>query len=297
MKVAICCLLRGYNQFSLFEDFLRRCRAIKRNLSQYSGKDLHEYDHLIFHEGNISQEYMTILLLKSGLNLQFVDVSNEFIWNISSSSSFCKETPLSNSFSDGYKSMCRFWFDGFLRYTERYDYIVRIDEDCVLLNCDIESIIQGLAENSLLYATPRVFGKDDINVTQGLSNFVKNYSKLHELNRQYNDSWNPYTNLFFLDRNQIVSNLEFMNFCQAVHDTRCIYINRWGDLPLWGCALQLFFDRSKIIVIDSLKYEHSSFGELVNKSGFFDELVNFKMKISAKLRRFIRNLKRLSNVY
>ena len=50
------------------------------------------------------------------------------------------------------------------------------------------------------------------------------------------------TQLMLVDVQAVVSDARVQKLWQQVYDTGCIYINRWGDLPLWGytvAALEL----------------------------------------------------------
>jgi hypothetical protein len=270
MKIAIACLLRGYLKLSGYDDFLRRSQSVLSNLKQKETNAV--IHHIIYHEGNIGLSHQKYLQKKSSIDFIFVNVAAEFIWIDIAESDFCYPTKLSDSFSSGYKSMCRFWFDGFLRYAKGYDYLVRIDEDCILYQSNIIDIINEMDRCQSIYATPFIYGVDDSLVTVGLSELITKFQDDNGLERAYDPGFNPYTNVFFINIARISGNTIFTHFSDAVHKSGCIFINRWGDLPLWGCVLQTCFSKTDILICPQFKYFHSSIGDLVNKSGLIDSL-------------------------
>lgn len=271
LKIAIGCLLKGYQKLSGYDDFLRRSKSVLANLKHNETDAV--ISHIIFHEGNIGSSHQDYLKEKSSIDFVFINVEAEFIWTDVSESEFCYSTTLSDSFSSGYKSMCRFWFDGFIRYTQDYNYLVRIDEDCVLYKSSITDIINEMDSSQASYATPFIYGVDDSLVTVGLREFITKFQDDNLLERVYDPSFNPYTNVSFFNIAKISNNRMFASFSESVHKSGCIFINRWGDLPLWGCVLQTCFSRTDILICSQFKYFHSSIGDLVNKSGLIDSLM------------------------
>lgn len=279
MKIAIGCLLRGYKKLSEYDDFLLRSKSVLASIKlKETEAAIH---HIIFHEGNICLNHQNYLKKKSGIEFIFVNVEAEFVWQDIPESSFCYSTTLSDSFSSGYKSMCRFWFDGFIRYVQDYDYLVRIDEDCVIYRSSIIEIINEMHSCNSTYATPFIYGVDDPLVTIGLKDLVTAFQTNKGLELTYDPSFNPYTNVFFVDVDRISNNAIFKDFRDAVHKSGCIFINRWGDLPLWGCVLQTCISRTDYLICNQFKYFHASIGDLVNKSGLIDTIrENFQILLT-----------------
>ena len=53
-------------------------------------------------------------------------------------------------------------------------------------------------------------------------------------------------------------------YIEEVEKSNRIYSHRWGDLPLWGEAIDYIFGRNSISILESLKYYHESHKSLVN---------------------------------
>lgn len=93
-------------------------------------KKLNYPDILIFHEGNITLEQQNYIQSKTPkLPLKFIIV--EFDYNRFNN---IKEKTWEGN--KGYKLMCDFWIDKFFKYTNSYKYLLRIDEDCFISNCN-----------------------------------------------------------------------------------------------------------------------------------------------------------------
>ena len=73
-------------------------------------------------------------------NLPIIFTTVSFYDNKNTNESLCPPTELSNGFSNGYKNMCYFWSIDFLKYLEKYEYIIRIDEDCILEKMDVHTV-------------------------------------------------------------------------------------------------------------------------------------------------------------
>jgi len=275
----------------MYQDFLKRCVALRTSIENLPSD--FQVDHLVFHEGNITELQQKYLTYKSKLALEFIDVSEDFKWETPGASKYCSQTQLSESFSTGYKSMCRFWLGGFIRYTSTYDFVVRLDEDCVLVDFDLHRILSDMVRNKIAYVTPLLYGADDPEVTMGLNEFVIDFASKYGVVSEYDPNINPYTNLFILDYKKIAESSLFVNFVQEVAVCGCIYINRWGDLPLWGVVLQLVVGDENFKVRSDIKYIHSSIGDFVNKRGLRDSLYEFFFKMRQKLFRTVRRIIRV----
>ena len=155
-KIAICILTRGYKSRFQYADLIRRNRAIFKVI-EAPGEDF-SIDYLVFHEGNICKSHQDFIARYSNLpDIKFIDVGYEFQSPSNMTSVYCHSTVLSNSFSIGYKAMCRFWSDRFLDYTKEYRYVVRIDEDCIIKNFPLSALIQEMQSSNINYMTPKNF--------------------------------------------------------------------------------------------------------------------------------------------
>lgn len=225
-------------------------------------------EHLIFHEGNITPEQQIYIRSRSRLKpLKFIDVSAEFTETNPDrrESRWCKPTSKSERFSQGYKCMCRFWLNGFLRYTQDWDYLVRLDDDCTVAQLDLPGCIQRMQQEGLTYLTPGR-QKDHPDVTVGLEAFLRDFASQENLEHQPSIANCPYTSCAIIDLNYYRQNARFQRFCQAVHASGCIEINRWGDLPLWGGFLSLESPDQPLKIEPSITYFHSSHDGFVNQS-------------------------------
>jgi len=160
--------------------------------------------------------------------------------------------------------MCKFWFNGFLSVTKNYKYVIRIDEDCVIFKFPLDDLMEKFRESNVKYMTPSVYASEDsIGVTNGLKEFSISYASSIGKDNNLRFNHNPYTNIFIMDADYFRSNQVFNNFSRFIDESKCIFINRWGDLPLWGIILSLM-DCSIIYIASQVKYYHSSHQLKVN---------------------------------
>lgn len=284
IRVAVAVLSRGHEQLSDYTPLIQRNRALdvalRHNVGEAATNDNRaqvngnrsehaiSVEHLIFHEGNVTPEQQIYIRARSRLApLTFIDVSAEFAPTLPAQqeSAWCQPTSKSERFSHGYKCMCRFWLDGFLRYTENWDYLVRLDDDCTVAHLDLPHCIQRMQHDGLTYLTP-CRQKDHPDVTVGLEAFLRDFASQENLDHQPSIANCPYTNCAIIDLNHYRQNTRFQRFCQAVHASGCIDINRWGDLPLWGGFLSLESPEQPLNIEDSISYFHGSHRGFVNQS-------------------------------
>lgn len=261
-RIAVAALTKGYTNKAEYNMLISRNKA----LQQVREPDM-TVDYLLFHEGNISigdQQY--IRDATPDLDIKFIDVSFEFAYKPSENgktSGMCKPSCTSDAFSTGYKTMCRFWLHRFLEYTSEYDYVVRIDEDCVVRSLPLSSMVKDMQGSDNVYLTPCLMDVDGAEVVMGLNQLSTNFAKEHGLvNPVFNK--NPYTNVFILDVNHFKGLAIFHEYCKRIDDTGCIYVNRWGDLPMWGIILSMMVPHSKWGVDPRLKYFHGSHFNHIN---------------------------------
>ncbi len=264
VRVVIAALTRGFHDTNAYATLIARNRSLSDVAICDQDLDVH---HVLFHEGNISQEHQLYIADKTpSLNLKFVDVSEEFRYVPSDQgckTGLCKETQGSARFSLGYKTMCRFWLHRFLDYTHDYDYVVRVDEDCVVKSLDLTSIIDDMRSSGKVYLTPSLMSEDSHDVVIGLARFSDRFAQEKGLAHPvYNQ--NPYTNVFVMNIEYFKCLALYQEYCKEVDKTGCIYINRWGDLPLWGVILSIMVPRDKWAVENRLVYYHGSHCNHIN---------------------------------
>jgi hypothetical protein len=271
-KVATIALTRGYplRKLRSYRTLILRNKAIRRH---FSAKVSPEYDtvHRIFHEGNIPFFHQALIRLASlPLRLEFVNVK-EFFEDFARKSrspvtANCPETPLSARFSVGYKTMCAFWVNGFLKYTADFDVVFRIDEDCEVLAGDFRDVVEKLLNKDVDYAVPYLQGPDNPDVTRGLAEFAEIWHSEHPETTPPSVAINPYTNIFALRLDAVRSNGNILSFLHAVSETGCISRNRWGDLPVWGALLSLYKNDLRLAVRPDIHYRHGSHGTIIRDS-------------------------------
>jgi hypothetical protein len=244
-KNATVVLTRGYKTDSEYETFIARNQSIA---SQTWGE---EYEHLVFHEGNITAQQQSYILNHSSIKLMFVSVASLFEESRGCESITSDKCPQNSTFSCGYKTMCRFWFCDFPELCKGYEYVLRVDEDVVLEeNSPDPFTIAPLA-------SPGFYGIECQTFAQGMGNFFSSLAT--ELHRTFNpdEVWSsPYTNVLWINVDWARSpDVKFVR--DKVRDSQCIMTNRWGDLPLWGALCKLL-NVPRIAL--NLPYFHGSHG-------------------------------------
>jgi hypothetical protein len=253
MKKCIACLTRGYSDYNRYSTLINRNKHIAHNLTDKT------IDVLIFHEGNIIEEHQVEIAKNTPLlNIKFINVTNN---------AFKKEKesiPLDEStleFNIGYRHMCSFWFVDFWNFLSDYEYLIRIDEDCYV-NSNIDDVFTNL--NNYFIITGK-YDTDRDYVTVGLNqltlNFINKNSEsgyIFKKNTEKYPSGGPYTNFFGLSLNILKKNNMFFKYIQEVDSSNQIYEKRWGDLPLWGEAIDYILGTECFFIDATFKYYHGS---------------------------------------
>lgn len=228
-------------------------------------------DVLLFHEGNIGPDHQSHIQSQTPqMPIRFIDVSDEFSQDLVQTckpGGYCYNTPLSDSFPPGYRHMCRFWTHAFLKYTEGYRYVMRVDEDCYVTNdFQLGAMISDMIKHEILYKTGILWGHDDPQVIVGMAQFMDDFVRVHkdEVTRTPVYDKNPYTNVALMDADFFRSSDLFKAFFKGVDETGCIYINRWGDLPIWGAALSCLVPSHAYNEDARIRYFHGSHTFAVN---------------------------------
>ena len=279
IKYCICVLTRGYKHKIQYSDLIRRNKAISHVLRD----EPIDYEMVIFHEGDIDKEQQEYIKVKSkNSEIIFKNIESYFSRvqhdSHNSHSECCYQTALSDSFSDGYKTMCRFWIEGLFQYVKNYDYIVRIDEDCFMKQLPLHQITQRMAKHDSYFGTAISLSEDDPDVKIGFDSFVSNIYKKSGKKAPNMQDPIPNTN-FMVINTRISKNPLFNEFVTKVIETNCIQINRWGDHILWGAAISYIYGSNRIEHMDEVKYIHGSFENGVNyKVSIFDKSILFLNK-------------------
>lgn len=276
LKIAIAVLTRGYPSPDMYTDLVKRNRAIQTLVHDRFVGGSHQLDCIVFHEGNIPADHQsTIQAATPGMPMRFVDVhatpSRAFREENTHKRSADRtiETPLSMAFPLGYKHMCHFWFIDFLDCCAAYDYVVRVDEDCVVSKFpSVLKMVQGMREEGVRYLVPMVCDSIDAPaVTVGLPQLAHDFLVRKGLPVcEWKKQQLPYTNMFVVDVQFFRGHKLYKEFAERVHESGGIYVNRWGDLPLWGVVVSNMIPKAAFVVEKNICYYHASHGKTVNGS-------------------------------
>jgi hypothetical protein len=253
LRNATAALLRSYETEGELDPMVERNNAIAKQTWAKS------VDHIVFHEDNFKHE--KFLRDKSEIELTFVNVQKAFDFgaratNISDSnpSTLCPPNEEALKFGVGYRSMCWFWYAGLLQFVQDYHWLLRIDADCTLEVAG-DDWLKGLQPHSR-FAIMSDIGMDAPFVTQGMQELFTNLAIELGL-KPFPKEWrSPYTNVMALDVRHLRHDQTMHHVFKAVNATRCIWLNRWGDLPLWGATIQLL--DAPVSHIHNFNYYHGS---------------------------------------
>jgi hypothetical protein len=212
MKKAIVGLTRGYAELDGYAMLVERNKAICKFINSDN-----RYPLILFHEGNINLEHQDyIKSFTPAQDISFVDISH--MWN--------KDY--------GYESMCKFYTFYIWDYCKDFDHILRIDEDCTIINCE-EDPFDQLKNNVFITPIWITEPHEPTNKTLPfvLEKYLKKPSPLF-----YNHKF-PYTNVFVSDVKFWLKNDIFKNLNNIVNEKEFIE-NRWGDMPILGSFLNVY---------------------------------------------------------
>jgi len=257
-KKAIVVLTRGYKDIANYDDLIKRNNSIVNVNSTTT-------DFIIFHEGNINEAHQQYISGKSihVNNIKFIDISEHAFNNDKNMIFFY---PPTNSFSLSYRHMCSFWFVDFWKYVEEYDFIIRIDEDCII-QFSVDNLFTIL-NNEQINCIFGKWSKEREFVTHKLNWFTRKFISTVFKNKvekipPHNPS-GPYTNVIGFNLKKLRQNKILQKYINAIKYSNAIYIYRWGDLPLWGEALYYFCDKNSYLKYNKIHYFHGSHNILVN---------------------------------
>ena len=259
-KNAIVVLTRGYTKLSGYNNLINRNRYISVNFYQKLVNPSN-YDIIIFHEGNITIPQQ-IYIQSQSPKIPLIFKPINFINNNSICSS-CPPNDFSNMFTIGYKNMCFFWSIRFLKYLSEYDYVIRVDEDCKLINID-PNIIENYKNKEIYYSSPYFQGHDDKEVVVGMEEFFNNYLKNNNLTPINNNLRCPYTNFMIINIKFFYNNDLIKDVLSKIYGSNCIFSNRWGDLPIWGYILSYLVEQKNYLEDKSISYYHGSHNIQIN---------------------------------
>ena len=264
MKQAIAVLTRGYPTLEPYHTLIQRNRAIFNVFySRLKESETADYDILVFHEGNISPAQQAYIQAQTpDLPLQFVTVP--FVRHPPKDNPCCPRTLLSSHFSQGYKNMCAFWSIWFLHFFSPYEYVIRIDEDCLLRNMD-PTLVNQYRDNRIVFGSPHYQIQDEPDVTLGLEALCT--SCLRDMGKKaYRRAKRfPYTNVMIVNVPFFLRHAGVNEVLRRIRRSGCIFNNRWGDLPIWGYLLNHWVHPAHYRKDPSIQYYHGSHDTVVNE--------------------------------
>ncbi len=277
-KHAIVVLTRGYETVDKYNTLIQRNNSIYNMITT---KTKHQFDIIIYHEGNIPKEHQDYIQLNSLLPLIFLNIKTSKPYSAFDDKKnimnyeLCPPTELSDRFEIGYKHMCQFWAIDIIDYlSDEYHYIIRIDEDVIITKYphnvfdNVNGVFDNVIDQGIKFAFPYIYSHlDDPNVIVGMekltTDFIKNNNIVTDVD--FKSIGGILTNFMMLDLNYFKNNKLVTDFLNNVDKSHGIYSNRWGDAPLWSIIAYYLMGDEQIAILDDIEYLHLSHGSYINK--------------------------------
>jgi hypothetical protein len=256
-KDCIAVLSRGHGDMKGYEMIIERNRHISKNLENKSTVLF------IFHEGNIQEVHQRKIQESTPeLNIVFRNVRDIAFPESKKNVKMVTEKKYGDL---GYRHMCSFWFIDFFEAVTDYDKVIRIDDDC-LVGFSIDNMFSNLDKYTFVAGGASPDGKE---VTKWLNKFSLDFINKHKETYSFPDTKprdpkGPNTQLMGFSIPKIRENEMFQKYKEDVKASDHIYRYRWGDLPLWGEAIQYIFGVNSILYDKSLRYYHGSHKKKMN---------------------------------
>jgi hypothetical protein len=223
-----------------------------------------KFDHIVFHEGNISRFDQFLVSMFSLTRLRFINVFEDM------------RVPQTHQFTGsnaplGYSLMCRFHYYGVWKYLENYKIALRVDEDCLVLKTPNLKEEYGFLTGALSEETHVL-----------TNNTLPEVLREINLEEFYNHKF-PYTNVM-VTRPSLWLSEEVQKILVFVANQVQSIENRWGDIPVLGVAINAnphLFGLN--IQTDDFYYMHISHLTAV-KNGLFeapDFVISVKKPLSS----------------
>jgi hypothetical protein len=251
-----------------------------------------KYPVIILHEGDYdidSINEITISIRKDCRYLiDFVKIDDvdfhvpDYI-DINKMNKCIEATPVPYWRNKNYRLMCNFWINNFIKYCDKYDYIMRIDDDSIIeepINTDIFKMIEEKDHNYM----SNLIHVDCSICNYGMKEFFEKImpdklDKISELFMEHSlDSNNPhfalfkklyyalndkeyegnsvnmampvmYYNNFFVTKTSIWKTPEIKEIIKNINESGNIFYCRWGDAPLQTIIMKLY-DNNRMTKLD-----------------------------------------------
>ncbi len=270
-NVAIFGLVRGYKgNLEKYSNLIVRNNAIYLHITS---KLKHPYCMLLFHESDLFEKDKKYIRDNYKGDIKFISVDDLF-------KKFNKLTA-----DDGYKIMCKFNMYYLWDHIFNYDYIIRIDEDIELMSYDIKTV-DNMYKYNIDFSYSKLSFESHIPTNQTLPYFIKD--RLNLKSKKFYNHLFPYTN-FYVSNTSFWKNDAIQKLLKEVADSNEQFKNRWGDLSVLGCVLNLF--ESKTQRLNDIKYKHVSHKAIIKNKFYlnFLDILHYK--------RFFNKFPKLFKVY
>ena len=251
-----------------------------------------KYPVIILHEGDYdidSINEITISIRKDCRYLiDFVKIDDvdfhvpDYI-DINKMNKCIEATPVPYWRNKNYRLMCNFWINNFIKYCDKYDYIMRIDDDSIIeepINTDIFKMIEEKDHNYMSnlihvdcsicnYGMKEFFEKimpdkldkiSELFMEHSLDSNNPHFTRFKKLYLALNDkeyegnSVNMampvmYYNNFFVTKTSIWKTPEIKEIIKSINESGNIFYCRWGDAPLQTIIMKLY-DNNKMTKLD-----------------------------------------------
>jgi len=260
MKCAVVGLVKGYSgETHKYEDLINRNIAIHNSFNKFFN-----YPLLIFHEDNLISSDQKFIVENSPGKINFINISNFF--KIDNEQSYLGKINDIERFDFGYRKMCRFNSLYIWELTKQYDYILRVDEDVIIRKIS-NNFFKIMKQNNLVFLSGKFVEETHNPTNNTLPNEIKKTLGLKST-KFYNHKF-PYTNLYAADV-KFWLNKEIHSNLKKIVESQNQIINRWGDLAILGCFLNIYASKKTSKKFNKLEYYHGSHKQLVksNKTKF-----------------------------
>lgn len=249
---AIVVLTRGYEDVARYQPLKERNRAIYEHINSRVET---QYPVVIWHEGNILPSHQDhILENDQNSDVRFVDVSQRFRLPMGVDIGLFRE-----NWPMGIRLMGRFNTFDIWQLASEFEYVLRVDEDCVIEQIISDPFLWAKQKN-IDYAASVYVGEGHELTNATLPHFIDAYLEHLDMTPIHGQPYNqcfPYTNLG-LARTAFFLQPEVLRLLKVLVSEQDFYSYRWGDLPVLGVALNLFSEPERMAVIPSLIYQHES---------------------------------------
>ena len=136
-------------------------------------------------------------------------------------------------------------------------------EDCILQELPVDTI-EKYKQDNIKYASAYFQGDDDPRYIVGLKELFNKYMIENNLTRYSNEIKCPYTNFMIINIQFFRNNKNVQGILKKIKESKCIFSNRWGDLPIYGYILTYLIDPKNYYEDKNIKYYYENRDKQVN---------------------------------